>query len=158
LATTKSERSAKPLAGSFVSGQDASSLVECAFLLPFLVLLVSGAIDLGQAWYANLELASAAEAGALYGVQNPNDVAGMQAASRLDAPDLATLQSTVRFGSECSDGTNSVTQAATVTGCSQNSVEYVEVDTSTVYKPLLTMPWLPSSFTMSSRCVMRSPY
>src|ERR1700712_5471655 len=52
--------------------EQGSSLVELAILLPMLMFLLVGAADFGKAYYLTIEVASAAEAGALYGVQNPS--------------------------------------------------------------------------------------
>ncbi|MBE7159246.1 MAG: pilus assembly protein, partial [Rhodospirillales bacterium] len=62
-------------------------MVELALLLPLLLLLLVGAVDLGRAFYVAIEVSSAASAGAVYGTQNPTDTAGMQNAAALNAPD-----------------------------------------------------------------------
>lgn len=134
----------------------ASSLIECALLLPVLILILLGSADIGRAWYINLELSAAAEAGALYGVQNPADVSGMQAAAILDAPDLSALSSTASYGTECSDGTSVTSATLPVPTCSVNAVTYVEVATTTQYKPYLTYPGMGSVWTLAGKAHMRT--
>jgi Flp pilus assembly protein TadG len=139
-----------------LSGEDGSSIIEIAFMLPILALLLAGAVDFGRAWYVNLEVASAAEAGALYGIQNPTDTVGMKAAAALDAPDLSNLQAAAISGNECSDGTSAVSFSASTPNCAVNSVQFVEVDTSAVYKPILNFPGVTSSYTLTGKSRMRS--
>src|ERR1700688_1288841 len=50
------------------SGQ---SLVEVALMLPFLLLLVLGVIEIGRYAYVSILVANAARAGAAYGSQSP---------------------------------------------------------------------------------------
>jgi Flp pilus assembly protein TadG len=139
-----------------LAADQASSLIEFAVMLPFLVLLLVGAVDFGRAWYVNLEVSSAAEAGALYGVQNPNDIAGMNSAALLDASDLSSLHSAATYGSECSDGTSVVALSTSIPSCSVNAVAYVEVDTTATYTPLLIYPGISSMFTMTAKSRMRT--
>ena len=137
---------------------DASSLLECAILLPVLVTLMLGSVDFGRAWYVNQEITAAAEAGALYGLQNPSDAGGMQAAALLAVSDVPSLTAVAKYGAECSDGTGAVANVASVPGCSTNSVEFVEVDTSAVYRPFLPFALMSSALTMNSKSRMRSSF
>jgi Flp pilus assembly protein TadG len=134
----------------------ASSLIESALLLPVLILILLGSADIGRAWYINLELGAAAEAGALYGVQYPTDLSGMQAAAVLDAPDINSLLSTASYGTECSDGTSLTASNLPVPTCSVNAVTYVEVATSTQYKPYLTYPGMGSVWTLAGKAHLRT--
>jgi Flp pilus assembly protein TadG len=136
--------------------EQGSALIEFAVMLPMLAILLTGAVDLGRAWYFDIEVASAAEAGALYGVQNPGDISGMNAAASLDAPDLTTLQTTATYGSECSDGSSVVALSTSTPTCSANAVEFVEVDTTATYKPMLIYPGAASLFTMTAKSRMRT--
>ena len=47
------------------------SIVEFAVILPILLLLLAGAIDLGRMFYASIAVENAAKEGALYGARNP---------------------------------------------------------------------------------------
>ena len=144
---------------SFLLSEDrGSALLEFALMLPMLVLLLVGAVDFGRAWYVNLEVANAAEAGALYGTQNPSDIAGMKAAAALDAAELPALQISSTYGSECSDGTGAVSQSNYAPNCNSNSVEYVEVDTTLAYKPILAYPGISSQMTMTGKSRMRTTF
>jgi Flp pilus assembly protein TadG len=124
--------------------------------MPLLVLLLATAVDLGRGISAAIATTSAAHAGALYGVQHPTDVAGMNAAATLDATSLPSLTPLASFGCECSDGSGAVANCTSTPTCAFNSVYYVELDTSAVYKPMLPYPGLPSSFTLHGKVRMRA--
>jgi Flp pilus assembly protein TadG len=132
--------------------------MELAFVLPMLLLVFAGAVDFGRAWFLYMEVASAAESGALYGLQKPTDISGMESAALLDAPDLPSLTSSATYGSECSDGTSAVALNGTPPSCSVSVVQYVEVDTTATYQPLLYYPGFQSTFTLTGKSRMRASY
>jgi len=138
--------------------EEGSQLFELAVVMPVFVMLLFGAIDFGRAYYVHMEVAAAAEAGAVYGVQNPSDTTGMKAAAALNAPDISGLSSTASYGTECSDGTNAVASPGAAPTCSVTTIQYVEVDTTATYKPLFAFPGMQSSFTMSGKARMRTSY
>jgi Flp pilus assembly protein TadG len=53
------------------------SLVELAFMFPFLLLILSGALDLGRVYYAYITITNAAREGARYGASHPEDLSGI---------------------------------------------------------------------------------
>ena len=53
------------------------ALVELAFVVPFLLILVAGAVDLGRAYYVYLDAVNAAHSGAEYGSQYPANTANI---------------------------------------------------------------------------------
>jgi Flp pilus assembly protein TadG len=137
-----------------------SSLVEMALMLPFLFLLLMGVIDFGRGYYLAIEVSNAAHSAALYGSQNPNDVAGMQNAAVLDSPDVpnfTTSSVTATYGCECSDGTAAVPSCTTTPSCgSMNVVQYVQVNTSVSYSAMFPYPGIPSPMTLSGSARMRA--
>ena len=137
-------------------GCKGSSLVELALLTPVLVLLLVGAVGLGEACYAAIEVSSAASAGAQYGVQNPTDTAGMQRAALLSGANLNGLQTSASWGCECSDGTSASASCAAVPSCNANEVRYVVVTTSLTYSPPLGFPGVPSTVPLKSTARMRA--
>ncbi len=58
--------------------QKGQSLVETALLLPLLLLLLAGLLDLGRAYYVIVALRDAAEEGATYAALAPHDVGGVR--------------------------------------------------------------------------------
>ncbi len=138
-----------------VGQQAGSSLLELALLLPVLLLLLAGAVDFGQAYYTGIEVSSAAESGAAYGVLNPTDTAGMSTAALLDAADVPAMSATATWGCECSDGTGASTNCAAKPSCPVNLVNYVDVSTAVTYQPILDYGVLPSAFALTGHSRMR---
>ena len=133
-----------------------ASLLEMAFLVPVLMLLLVAVIDFGRAYYLTIELANAAEAGALYGANNPGDTTGMQNAATTDAPDVPGITATATMGCECSDGTSAQSPCpATAPTCSVNVVNFVQVTTTATYNTLFHYPGIPSSFALTGKSKMR---
>ena len=58
------------------------SLVEFALGITFILILMSGTVDLGRAYFSLLSLRDAAQEGALYGSLAPPDTAGVRARVR----------------------------------------------------------------------------
>ena len=76
----------KPVGG--LRSQSGQSLIELAFLLPVLLLLMLGVIELGRYAYLGILVGNAARAGAAYGAQTSFtavDTTGIQAAAQQDA-------------------------------------------------------------------------
>lgn len=140
---------------SACSRHDGSSILETALVMPVLLVLVMGTVDFGRAYYVAIEVASAAHAGAVYGIQNPTDTAGMEAASKLDAPDISALTPVATYGCECSDGSAAVASCTAPPACTYNYVNYVSVTTTTIYTPLVPYPGIPHSLTLTSTARMR---
>jgi Flp pilus assembly protein TadG len=135
--------------------EEGSSLIELAVILPMLLLLLVGAVDFGRGYFMSIEVSSASEAGALYGVQNSSDVAGMTAAAKLDGADVPGLTASATQGCECSDGSGATPSCSSTPVCSGTVVGYVEVTTQSTYQPLLGYPGLPTSMPLSGRTRLR---
>lgn len=58
--------------------QEGQSLVELALLLPILLLIMAGVLDLGRAFHAYVTVANAAREGARYGAFHPTDSFGIR--------------------------------------------------------------------------------
>ena len=150
---------------SIFHSDSGTSLIEMALLLPILFLLLMGTVDFGRAYYLEIEVSRAAHAGALYGSQNPTDLAGMQSAATLDAADVSGLTSTAAYGFECSDGTQrsatcSSTSCTTTpvapTSCVDNVVYFVQVNTSKSYSAMFPYPGIPSPIVLRGQATMRA--
>jgi Flp pilus assembly protein TadG len=136
--------------------EDGSSILETALLMPFLLLLLTGAVDFGRAYFMAIEVSSSAEAGALYGTQNGSDTAGMVAAATLNAPEVSNLSPVATYGCECSDGSSVSASCGSLPLCTYNVVNFVEVDTSATYTSILPYPGIPSSIALTARARMRT--
>ncbi len=73
------------------------ALIEFAFVMPLLVLILMGVFDLGGAIYAYNVVSSAAREGARYGIFNPSDSNGIQQQAKANTaaldPSLITVNS-----------------------------------------------------------------
>jgi Flp pilus assembly protein TadG len=136
--------------------EHANAIVESALVIPILVLALIAAVDFSRAYYAQIEINSAAQAGANYGLANINDTAGMKSAAVLDAPDVPTLTATATTGCECADGSNPTPICTTAPTCSTLLVDYIEVDTSAAISTTLPYPGLPSTLTLTGKAHVRS--
>jgi Flp pilus assembly protein TadG len=137
---------------------EGSSLVETALLMPVLVLMLVGTVDLGRGFFALHEVSSAAEAGALYGVQQVTDTNGMATAARMEATELSSMVTAASYGCECSDGSSMSASCTSVPSCACNAVDFVEVDTAYTYTPLFGYPGMPSVFQLNGKARMRAAH
>jgi len=144
-------------AGSTLWQERGTGILEFAFLLPFMTLMLLGVIDLGRAYYLSIEVKNAAYSGALYGVNNYTDTTGMVTAANDDAGDATKLTGwavSATTGCECSNGDSAV--SCTSAGCTYNVVNYVQVTTSVTYKPLFPWPGIPSSIALQGVSKLRT--
>ncbi len=91
------------------------ALVEFALVLPILILIFMGTIDLGRGIYAYNVVANAARDGVRYGIVNPDDTNGIrsQALANTVALDPGQIDSpTIACSPSCSSG-NRMTVAVT---------------------------------------------
>lgn len=135
-----------------------SSLVEVALILPMLLLVTAGVVDLGRAYYMANEVAAAAHAGAIFGSQNPTDTTDMVTVARNNAPG-SIVSATALYGCECIDGSQASKNCGTTpTSCvaSTSPVYYVSVTAKATYSALLPWPGVPSSINLSNTVEMRS--
>jgi Flp pilus assembly protein TadG len=126
------------------------SLVEFALLLPVLVMLILGALDLGRAFFTSVTIANAAREGARFGISHPTDSAGMIAAAIDEAQN-----------SGISLGNSAV---ATITVSCQDTVSPAGCDraqplrVSVTYQFRLILGWiLPQTIPLQSTAVMFVP-
>jgi TadE-like protein len=142
--------------------QSGASLVELAVVLPFLLLLVLGAVDFGRAYYLSIEVANAARAGAQYGVRNSADIPGMQNAALSDGADVPGLSAVATSGCECSDGSDSVANCSSPPTCPGGAggpiylVNFVQVSTTATYRPVIPWPGGTISIPMSGQARLRT--
>src|SRR5579863_9439048 len=147
-----------PLRTRLLRGEAGAALIELAFLTPLFLVLLLGAYDFGRIFYLEMDIASAAQAGALYGSQNPSDTTGITTVVNDNKPsvsDLTLNAPTVAYGCECPDGSN---YAAGTGSCPSQStcsgaisVCRVDVTVTGTYKPIFPWPGVPSSMTVSNK-------
>ncbi|HMC70120.1 MAG TPA: TadE family protein, partial [Mycobacteriales bacterium] len=92
---------------------DGSALAEMALVLPMLVLLIIGLIEVGRFGNYAILVGNAARAGVQYGAQNTvtaADVTGMQNRALQDGQSITGLTATASSYCECADGSASTCQ------------------------------------------------
>jgi Flp pilus assembly protein TadG len=136
--------------------ESGASLIELALVMPVLLLFLFGVVDFGRAYFLQLEVAGAADAGAVYGSQFPTDASGITSAAQMDAPDVPGFTTTSSWGCECSDGTSVTPSCGSAPSCSINLVYYVTVKASATYHPLFPWPGIPSPMSLYASTTMRS--
>ena len=132
-----------------------ASFVELAIVLPLFMVILVPVVDLSRAFYASTKVASAAHAGAMYGLENPSDTDGMVQAAKLGVSNLSNVSATATYGCECSDGTSAIASCTTTPSCTYNYVTYVDVVVTAPYNTVFGYPGLPSSTSISRETRMR---
>jgi Flp pilus assembly protein TadG len=133
-----------------------NALIELAIGMTVLTALILGAAEFGRIAYAAIEVNDAAHAGAAYGSANRTyaaDNANVTNAAKKDAPDVSGMTATAVYWCQCSDGSASTCGATDCTGT--RIIEYVTVNTSGTVDPLVYVPGLPKSYTLTGHAVMR---
>jgi Flp pilus assembly protein TadG len=135
------------------SGQ---ALVEVSVAGTLLVVIVLGVIEFGQLAYDSIEVSNAAKAGVQYGTQNgatASDTTGIQNAAAAAATDVTGLTATSSYSCTCSDGSSSTCQN---TDCPNSHLEEVlTVNTQATVTPMVRIPGLPSSFTVTGKAIQQ---
>jgi len=136
-----------------------AALAEAAIVIPVLVLILVGLIEVGRFGDYAIKIAGAARAGVAYGAQNDTtafDSSGMQAAALGDSG-LAGLTATATSVCSCTDGSSVSCTDPNVCPTSRRLV-YVNVTVSGTLNSLLNYPGLPASLsnvTISRTATMR---
>ena len=139
-----------------VRNESGAALVELGLGLTICIILMLGSAEMGRLAYAGIEIANAAHAGVQYGAQSHTsaaDTAGIQTAATQDAPNVPGMTATATRFCKCIDGTTSTCAA---TDCAASRiVDYIQVTTTATVDPLIYVPGLPKSYTISGKAVSR---
>ena len=132
------------------------SMVELAFAVPVLALVLIAGSDFARVFYFSIAVNNAARAGAQYGSQSiitAADITGMKTAATQDASNLAALAATAQ---QCTCGAGSSVTACAASYCTNNPVgNYVEVDTSMTFNTTITYPGVPSRLALTGKAIMQ---
>lgn len=143
-------------ARSLVSDERGGVIVEFAIGLPALLLLLSGAIDLGLALDQSAALRSAARSGAQYAMRFPADSTGISDAVKKSVTfDPASLTVTSSFFCECPQGGNANSCAQSDCG-GQTPNTYVQVNVSMPYTSPLPTAMMVGVTSLSGSAVFRA--
>jgi Flp pilus assembly protein TadG len=136
------------------TGDRGTFAIEHALIMPFLLLLLSGTIDLGYALNQSSSLSGAARAGAQYAMRFPSDADGIKdVVTKAVSYDPASLTVTSKLACECEDGT---AVACTDTCGGTAPLAYVTVSVSKTYSSPLPTAMMLGLTTLSGSAVMRA--
>jgi len=134
------------------------SLVELALVVPMLLIMLVGIIEIGRFAYYSILVSNAARAGAQYGAQNlatAKDTLGIQAAANRDGQGGAGLIVTPTQMCGCSGATLSGACPATLCILPNHPLVYVRVQVDGSFTSLFTYPGLPAALAVTSVEKMR---
>ena len=141
--------------------EEGGALVETAFSVSLLMVLLLGAVEFGRLAYAAIQVNSAAKAAAQYGAQSRTtaaDISGMTSAAQTEYFGGTALQltsPTATSGTSCSCAdtgavANCATNSVTAPACPGSVMEVtITVQTQASFNPLFHVPGLPNSFTLT---------
>jgi Flp pilus assembly protein TadG len=147
--------------------QSGQSLAEFAFVLPFLVALTIGAIEVGRYAYIAILVGNAARAGAAFGAQGlarAADSAGITTAANNDYLNNGPFTTTTALGVSsstacyCDSGGLTTNLDCSVASCpfgGAHKLVVLSVTTSGTYTALFNYPVVPSSLTISNTAKMQ---
>lgn len=139
--------------GSLERGQ---SLLEVAFVVPVLLLLMVGLIEIGRFAYYSILVSNAAHAGAQYGAQNliaSGDTNGIRQAAKNDGQ-VPGITMTVTPVQLCGCTSTALGGCPSGGGCT-NPLVYVQVTASETVNSMFRYPGIPRNIALSSTVTMR---
>lgn len=146
--------------------QSGQTLVELALMLPFLMLLSLGVIEMGRYAHIGILVGNAARAGVAYGAQNhitagtsslPNVTAAAKSDFSNNGQDPALLNVTSAFFCEC-DNAGTISSVDCLTGTcpvGQHEAVSLSVTATGTFTALFTYPGIPSSISVSRTATLR---
>jgi len=152
-----------------LGGESGNALVELALVFALLgIPMLLGTVEMGYVVYDSVEISNAANAGALYGMQNATDAAssaGITTAAQAEAPDFGsslTVTPTTFYvctsavgGAQYSTGSYTQAQAsAKCSGTGNHALEFIQVLTRATATPPVHCPGLAKTFTLGGTSVM----
>lgn len=128
--------------------QSGASLVEVVLLMPLLMLIFFGMVDLGRYIFLAIEVNSAARAGAQFGAQsqaNAHNTSAVEAAAQADAPDATLTFSPPPSTSSCwcANAPGTVVSCAVYpsNACTgSNQIVLLTVNTSATFNAWISYP------------------
>lgn len=133
--------------------RDGLGAVELGFIAPFLLTLLLGVVDFGMAYWQQMQIANAADAGAQWGMSNAYDETSIRSVAQ-SATNLATSVN-VDPSNPCGCPSNTgITYYACNSTCPDNSTPktYIVVTTRMCYSTLFTWPGLGYCTSGATNC------
>lgn len=139
-------------------GQRGTALVEFAIVLPVLILLLLGVVEIGRYAYFSILVGNAARAGVQYGAQNSvtaYDTLGMTAAAQADGYNsISSLTVTPTNFCQCWNGITGTAVSCSGACTTGHLLKYVSVTVTGKVDPLFRYPMLPSTLTVTQTATM----
>jgi Flp pilus assembly protein TadG len=130
--------------------------VEFAIIVPVLIGMFMGVVDLGLGLFTQVQLANAAQAGAAYAMQKGYNAGGMTYAAQTSTR-LTGLTVTPSQFCGCPSDTGVISTSCTAScGDGLTAGTFVQISVSKAYSTLLSYPGLPSTINMSESAVART--
>lgn len=123
-------------------------MVELAFSLLFLLILINGIVDIGALLYSYVALRDSAQEGIIYGTYNPNDTTAIKNRIR-DSADFPLNSSLIQNGDIAINCCLHTTTGECTTACSPTNVTSCPGEKFTVvinYTYHMTLPFLNTFF------------
>ncbi|HYG85168.1 MAG TPA: TadE/TadG family type IV pilus assembly protein [Azospirillum sp.] len=136
------------------ASRDGNVAVEFALIAPVLILLFTGLIDLGRAFYDGMALETAARSAVQYARQNPGDTTGIRAAALTGSgvPMGATVDPPKQF-CECPNGSSIGCGSQCASG--EPYLVFLSVTVRENFQSILPYPGLPSPLPLTGSAVLR---
>lgn len=142
-----------------LSEESGSALVELAFLMPMLLLVLVGAAEFGRLAYLETQLTDAAYAGVAYASGSHGTASSLGNISAVAASahaSLAQLTTASSLSCTCSDGTSTTCATAALLCVSPaRIIEFVQVNTSATVTPIFNYPGVSSNWVLHGQATMR---
>jgi Flp pilus assembly protein TadG len=134
-----------------------SAIIEFALILPFLILLMIGLVDLGFGAYQSMQVHAAAEAGAQYALRHNWDATAIATAvtSATGSSGISANPAPIQVCG-CPDG-GTFTLKPSCGTCPSGSPAgvYASVSARLTYSPVLPYPGLPDPLTLTGQAYRR---
>ena len=129
-----------------------------ALVVPFLVLLALGGVDLGRVFYTVVSVTSAARAGLSYGSLNSATSYDSSKITEFANADAHNVQSGISFkvGRICQCDDTTVVDCETGTCSEGASRVYARVTASKTFETLFPYPGIPSTINITRDAYMRA--
>jgi Flp pilus assembly protein TadG len=138
--------------------ESGASLVEFAILLPVMVFLLMGVIEIGRYTYFAILAANAARAGAQYGSQNTttaDDITGMSEAATADEGSVPQFSPSPTPLCAVNGGAPAQCAASAGSGPAAGTVYYVQVVVTGTFTTLFHYPGIPNNIPITGSATMR---
>jgi Flp pilus assembly protein TadG len=141
------------------SAQSGSAIIETALILPMLILMACGTMDLARVFFAGIVVESAARAGvqtASFNVGEAGAIGETNEAAQNDASGqgLTGISTTSRTFCGCNTSITEVS-CSTATCSGKTPSGYVETVASYTFVPIIPYPGIPSNIVLTSNVKFR---